>query len=83
MQKSLTVSGKRFTGNQIANMFDSKNLVNCGSYIVYLNGKKFFADYRQIQDQYFAPICSKENANAIALMPDDGYFCYSIWLYLL
>ena len=82
MQKTLTVKGKRFTGKQIANMFDHKMMTYGQDYIVYLNSKKFYGVYRQIQDQHFAPVCNRKDANAISLMPDDGSFHYSIWLEL-
>lgn len=81
-QQTLTVNGKRYTGKQIAKLFDKNNMTNGDDYIINLNGEKFFANYRQIQDAYFAPTCSAGNANAIALMPDDGMFKFSIWLSL-
>jgi len=81
-QRTLTVNGKRYTGKQIAKMFCDNNITNGGDYIVNLNGFRYFANYRQIQDDYFAPTCSAGRANAIALMPDDGMYKYSIWLSL-
>jgi len=81
MQKTLTINGKKYTGKQISKLFDSKNMTNGGDYIITINSQKFYSNYRQIQDQYFAPVCDKFNANAIALMRDNEYR-YSIWLNL-
>lgn len=55
-------------------------MTNGDDYIVVLNGDKHFANYRQIQEHPFAPTCERSEANAIALMPDDGMFRWSIWL---
>lgn len=82
MQKTLTVNGKRFTAQQIAKLFDPANMTNGNDYIVSLNGEKYFANYRQVEDQYWAPTCSAAKANAIALMPDNGSYSYSIWMWL-
>lgn len=82
MQKTLTVNGKRFTGKAIAGLFDCNKMTKGDDYIVILNGRRFFGNYRQIQDAYYAPVCDPDEANAIALMPDDGSYRYSIWLYL-
>ena len=65
-QKTLTISGKTFTGKQIAAKFDKSSMTNGGDYIVNLNGEHYTANYRQMQD-YFAPVCSAANANAIKL----------------
>lgn len=84
MQKTLTVRGKKYTGKRIANLFDPENMTNGGDYIVDLEGLRFIGNYRQIQDAYFAPTCSRSRANAIALSPqnsDFGYsYSYTIWL---
>jgi hypothetical protein len=82
MQKSLTINGKRFTAKQIAKMFDTKNMTNGEDFIVSLNGQKYFANYRQVQDPPYAPVCSRSDANAIALMPDNGSYHYSVWMAL-
>lgn len=82
MQKTLTISGKTYTGKQIAQLFDKNNMTNGDDYIINLNGEKFYANYRQMQDAYFAPVCDKSNANAISLMRDDGMYKWSIWLSL-
>ena len=79
MQKTLTINGKKFTAKNIAAKFDENNMTYGGDYIIRLNGQKFFANYRQIQDQQFAPVCSKENANAIALTKEWEYRA-SIWI---
>ena len=84
MQKTLTVKGKRYTGKRIAGMFDKDNMTNGDDYIVDIDGLRFVGNYRQIQDAYFAPVCNKGNANAIALAPQNSVFGYSykysIWL---
>lgn len=82
MQKSLTVQGKRYSGQQITDQFDEKNMTNGGDYIINLNGQRYFANYRQVQDAQFAPVCSAGNANAVALMPDDGSYQWSTWVTL-
>jgi hypothetical protein len=84
MQKTITVKGKRYTGKQVAALFSENEMTNGEDYIVTLNGEKFFANYRQVQDAYFAPTCNESDANAIALMPNNSVFGYSyswdIWL---
>jgi len=80
MQKTLTVRGKRFTGKVIAKKFDIQEMTNGGDYIIVLEGQKFFGQYREIQDDYFAPVCSKHKANAICVCPDYSYTY--IWLNL-
>ena len=80
MQTTLTINGKRYNGKQIAKLFDKNNMTNGGDYIIYLNGQKFFANYRNTSEQYYAPTCSRANATAIALMPDDGMFKFSKWV---
>ena len=86
MQKTLTIKGKKYTGKQIEKFFDKNNMTVGDDYIVDIDGLRFFAQYRQIQDAYFAPVCSKSNANAIALIPQNSHFGYSysydIWLSL-
>ena len=80
-QKTVTISGKRFTAKKIDRMMDENNMTNGGDYIITLNGELFYANYRQIQDEPFAPTCSRRDANAIALMQDEGgYYRWSIWL---
>jgi len=81
-QKTLTIKGKRFTAKQIAAMFDKDNMTNGDDYIITINGRKHYGNYRQKQDDYFAPVCDKRDANMIALMPDNGLFTWSIWLWL-
>lgn len=81
-KQTITISGKRYTGKQIAKLFNSANMTNGGDYIITLGGDRYYANYRQIQDAYFAPTCTAEKANAVALMPDDGMYKYSIWLSL-
>ena len=73
---------KKMTGKQIAKLFDKNNMTNGGDYMITINGARYCANYRQMQDNYWAPVCDRQNANAIALMPDDGLFTYSIWLSL-
>lgn len=79
-QKTLTVRGERFTARKIDALMSTDNMTNGDDYIVVLNGDKYFANYRQIQDVYFAPVCDRDDANAIALMPDNGTYRWSIWL---
>ena len=67
MQKTLTVNGKRYAGKQIASQFRSDNMTNGDDYIVDLNGDRYYANYRQIQDDFWAPVCSAEIANAIKI----------------
>lgn len=81
MQKTLTINKKRFTAKQIAQKFDSQNMTVGGSYILSLNNHPYFGEYRQVQDEYFAPVCSENNANAIAIMP-EGQFYHYIWMEL-
>ena len=73
---------KKMTGKQIAKLFDKDKMTNGGDYMITINGARYCANYRQMQDNYWAPVCDRQNANAIALMPDDGLFTYSIWLSL-
>lgn len=80
MQHTLTIRGRRFTAGQIDRLMDENCMTNGDDYIVVLNGDRFFANYRQVQDPPFAPVCSRAQANAIALSPDDGTYHYSIWL---
>lgn len=80
-QKSITVRGKRYTGKQIAKHFNGGNMTRGGDYIINLNGDKFFANYRQIQDSYWAPVCAAEKANAVALMPEHSY-SWDVWVTL-
>lgn len=82
MQKTITVNGHRYTGRKIAWLFDSSKMTNGDDYIVTLGGNRYFANYRQIQDQYYAPVCDAANANAISLCKDDGSFEWSVWLSL-
>lgn len=79
-QKTLTINGKRFNGRQISALMNNGNMTNGMDYIVTLNGQKYFANYRQIQDSFWAPTCDEDKANAISLMPDNGTFRWSIWL---
>jgi hypothetical protein len=81
MQKTLTVNGKRYTGKQISKMFNINEMTNGDDYIVYLGGYRFYANYRKAED-YFAPTCDADEANAIALMPDNGSYRWSTWLVL-
>lgn len=81
-QKTLTVNGQRYSGKQIASKFDDNNMTKGDDYIVELGGERFYGNYRQIQDDYFAPVCDPDDANAIALVPDDGSYRYSKWLSL-
>lgn len=82
MQKTLTVRGKTYTGKQIAALMSDDNMTKGDDYIVLLNGDKYYANYRQIQDPPFAPVCDKTDADAISLMPDNGSHKWSIWLSL-
>ena len=86
MQKTLTINGKRYTGKRIAKMFDYSNKTNGEDYIIDIEGLRFFGNYRQVQDGYFAPVCDKGVANAISLCPHNiqfGYpYGYTIWLTL-
>jgi len=81
-QQTLTVNGKRYTGKQVAKLLDKNNMTNGEDYIVNLNGEKYFANYREIQDAHFAPVCNAGRANAISLMPDNGTYTWSVWLSL-
>lgn len=76
MQKTITISGKKFSAKGIEKLFDSDCMTNGNDYIVCLNGHKFFANYREIQDAYFAPVCNKQNANAIVLIGVDYSFTW-------
>jgi hypothetical protein len=78
VQKTLTVNGKRFASKQIVKI--PNQITRGDDYKVVLNGFVYFWNYRQIQDEYFAPVCDPDEANAIALMPDDGTYKYSIWM---
>jgi hypothetical protein len=83
MQKTLTVRGKRFTGQQVARRMTSDKLVANGcDHRIDLNGNIFFATYREVQDDFYAPVCDPSRATAIALCPDNGLYKYSIWLTL-
>lgn len=79
-QKTLTVNGERFTARKIDALMDTSNMTNGDDYIVTLNGERYFANYRQIQDIHFAPVCDRDAANAISLMPGNGMFQWSIWV---
>ena len=79
-QQTLTINGKRFTGRKVASLMTSDEMTVGGDYIVILNGQRFFANFRQHQDPPFAPVCRRDNADSIALMPDNGLYKYSIWL---
>jgi len=81
-QKTLTVNGKRFTGKQIAKLLSKDNMTNGGDYILQIEKENFFANYRQIQDPPFAPVCDPQEANAISLMRNDGSYTWDIWLEL-
>jgi hypothetical protein len=82
MQKTLTVGGKKYTGKQIAAMFSDDRVTNGGDFMVVLGGNLFFANYRHMEDSFFAPVCDKASADAISLMPNDGSFSWSVWLTL-
>lgn len=82
MQKTLTIRGKTYTGKQVAALMSERNMTNGEDYIIELNGDKYYANYRQIQDPPYAPVCNKAKADAISLMSDDGSFKWSIWLSL-
>ena len=80
MQKTLTVAGKRFTKSMIIREM-AKEIKTLGDdYIIWLNGHRFYANYREKQDEFFAPVCSKNRHNCLALMEDDGTFTWSIWI---
>lgn len=81
MQKTLTVNGKKFTAKQIAKLFDPANMTNGNDYIININGDKYFANYREMQDPPFALTCDADRANAIALMP-EGEYHWTIWMEL-
>lgn len=78
MRKTLSANGKKYTARQITKL--PRQETNGGDYIVTLNGEKFYFNFRQIQDDHFAPVCDEHEANAIALMRDDGSFSWSIWM---
>lgn len=80
LQKTLTIRGKRFTARHIVALMSNARMTPGDDYIITLNGDGYFANYRQIQDGHFAPVCDRKDANAISLMPDDGFFRWSIWL---
>lgn len=68
MQKTITITGKKFSGKQISRLMDSAPTTADGyTYLIDLNGMPFAAQYRQEQDYPFAPVCSKDNATAIKL----------------
>lgn len=80
MQHTLTIRGKRFTSSSIDRLMDQDAMTNGSDYIVTLNGDRYFANYRQIQDAIFSPVCDRNGSDAIALAPDNGTYHYSIWL---
>lgn len=80
MQKTLTVNGKIFTAKDITLL--QKDITVGGDYMTKINNELYFWNYRQIQDAFFAPVCSPDNANAIALMPNNGSYIYSVWMSL-
>ena len=83
MQKTLTIRHKKFTGKMISKIIDVTKHESGEDYAIFINGVKFWANYRDYRTgEYFTPVCSKNNASVIALMPDDGYYNYSIWLWL-
>lgn len=82
IQQTLTVKGMRYSGKRIAKLLDPKVMTIGGDYIIDLNGCRYYANYRQIQDSYYAPVCDEDKANAISLMEDNGTYTWSIWLTL-
>lgn len=83
MQKTFTVDGKKFTGKQIAKLFDENEMTVGEDYIFYLNGVMFFGNYRHDDgDDFFAPVCNKEEANCIRIEPENNYLRKSIWIWL-
>ncbi len=80
MQKTITVAGHRYTARQIDRMMTDDNMTVGMDYIITLGDAQYFANYRQIQDPPYAPTCSRDRANAITLMPDNGSYRWSIWL---
>lgn len=82
MQKTFAIYGKRFTAKQITKLFDKENMSIGLDYIVFLNGTRFVANYRHDDgDNYFAPVCNKQNANCIKLECTDFYM-KPVWLSL-
>lgn len=82
MQQTYTVRGKRFSAKQIERLFDPGNMTNGEDFIIHLNGVKHFANYRQEQDQYFAPVCDRDDANCIALSPEGPQqYRPTVWMY--
>jgi hypothetical protein len=57
------------------------NMTNGEDYLIVLNGKKYYANFRQLQG-YYAPVCEKNIANAISLMSSNGPYIWNIWLSL-
>lgn len=79
-QQTITIRGKRYTASQIDRLMDANEMTNGDDYIITINGDRYYANYRQIQDPPFAPTCDRDEANAIALMPDDGMYRWAKWL---
>ena len=82
MQKTLTVNGKRFTGKQIAKEFNATQMTHGEDYIIFLNGQKFFGNYRK-HDGYYLPVCDVSESDCIALMSDNGTYTWDKWITLV
>lgn len=84
-QKTITVSGKTFSANQVANMMDGAPTTDGGTTkFVNLNGIEYWAEFREASDGYFAPATSKrENAAYVALgRIDMQQYSLPTWLEL-
>ena len=83
IQKTLTIDSKRYTAKQINAYMLEDRMTTGGDYIIRLHGRVYYANYRMVQqDDLWAPVCNRPDANAIALMPNDGSYKWSIWLWL-
>lgn len=74
-QKTFTTAGHKYTGKQLSKLMQDAPMTNGGAYILDIHGVTYYAEYRQIQDGYFAPVCDKSEANVVTLA-QEGPFQY-------
>jgi len=79
LQKTITVNGKRYTPQMIDRIMQSASQTVCDDYIIDLGDGQRYAMYRERQDDYFSPKCSRGRATHIALTEPYGY-TFTIWL---
>jgi len=77
---------KKHNGNEIAEMMEASNYkTEDGVCHIAVDGIGYYAEYRQEQDDLFAPICDKDEANCIKLEEGEaGYLPHgkAVWLQL-